>query len=133
MSKEFLPRSDVINPVVGNSAEDAAKISPDSVLSTIINDIIADHMGADMFFRPAHTSSFKNQLQLMLMTGFPEPLGFQIAMKQIIAADADSHTFGVMNDIILNHPSPAPARSDQPLLIRARRRPACSRMSHLES
>ena len=63
---------------------------------------------------------------------FPH-LRWGFANYSIIAADADSHTFGVMNDIILNHPSPAPARSDQPLLIRARRRPACSRMSHLES
>ena len=73
VAEKLMLDSDVVNMVVVDLAKSTAHMANYSVLPTVVDDIVADNMGANLFLAPTDLKRAENRFHLILVTGLLMP------------------------------------------------------------
>ena len=123
----------IVNMVLVNLTEYTSHMSHDTVLSAVINHIIADDMGTDGFLAPSDLAGTEYRFHLVLITWFTMGSGTEIMSGGCFFSNTDSTAFCIMNRIILDDPALAPIYTQKSRLICGRGRPWTGCLCHLKS
>ena len=108
MSIEFAFQSYVINMVVVDLAEYTSQMADNSILTAVVNYVIPDNMGTNLFFGPTIAFRAENSFQLVLIPGLILPDGTVVVSRGTFLADTDGAALSIMDYIVLNYPALAP-------------------------
>ncbi len=114
-ARDFIPEvlvlhRNIINMIAINFAEHTSHMTHDSVLSAVVNHIVAHNMGADGFLAPADMPRPENRFHLILIARLSMRSGTQVMPCGLLLADTDAAAFCVMDDIVFDYPALAPVR-----------------------
>ena len=129
----FMLDRDVINMVVRNLAENTAHMAYHTVLSAVMDHIVADDMGTDFFLAPANLKSAEHGFHLILIARLAVPSGTQVMAGGGFLADTDTAAFCIMDFIIFYNPAFAPMGSQKAGLIGGGRRPRTCGLGHFKT
>ena len=112
VSVKFMLDRNIVDLVITDPAEYAAQVSRDPRLSAVVDHVVPNDVRSDPLPAPADVPGFEYRLQLVLIPRPDLETGGVVLPGGLLLADADAAALGVMNDIILNDPSPAPVGAD---------------------
>ena len=107
-------------------------MADNSVLSTVVNNIVADDMRTDLLLAPADSQRTENRFHLVLVTGLSVGEGAEIMSGGGFLSQADAAALCVVDDVIFNNPAFAPVDAQQSGLVGGGRRPGTCGLRHFK-
>ena len=104
MSIELPFQTNVVNVVVMDLAKDTPKVAHDSVLTTVINPIVANDMRPDFLLAPTYMQGIEHRFDLVMIARFIFVFRAINIPRGHFFTNTNATAFGVMDDVLLNNP-----------------------------